>query len=100
METLTSYQRYYQRNREAITARLRNTYNPNAKHQYYEEHKDHIKEKMKEIYQRNKEAKNKQALETALTSADEAKRAILKKVIDSEAYKTMGAKSIQTLVAV
>lgn len=99
-ETLTAYQRYYQRNRDVITARLRQTYNPEAKHQYYEEHKEHIKEKMKELYQRNKHARNKQALETALVSADDTKKVLLKKVLDSEAYKTMGTRAIQTLVAV
>ena len=97
---MNAYQRYYQRNREAITARLRDSYDPEAKRAYYEEHKEHIKEKMKEIYQRNKAQRNKSLLEERLKTADDALRSVLTRVIENEAYKTMGVAEVRAITAI
>lgn len=96
-----AYKRYYQRNREELTRKMREKYDATAKHEYYEANKEHIKEKMKEIYQRNKAERLKQMVETARANAtDEASRAFLAKVLHTESYKGMGVKAVRALTEV
>lgn len=97
MEELNAYQRYYQRNREAITARLREQYNPEAKKMYYTKNKEYIKEKMKEIYHHRKAEKNKALLLSARDKVDDTKRVIIDDVLQSGEYKTMNKRILQFL---
>ena len=95
-----AYQRYYQRNREELTRKMREKYDATAKHEYYEANKEHIKEKMKEIYGRNKALRLKAMLEEAKNkTTDEATKAVLTKVLNNKSYEGMGIKGVRALIS-
>ncbi|NBU34248.1 hypothetical protein EBS40_06490 [bacterium] len=98
--TYDAYKRYYQRNRDTLLARMRERYDPEAKADYYKANAHHYREVMKECYKRNKEARNKKLIEGAIEAegATPTKVAYLREVLDSNKWKDMGLRSIQSII--
>jgi len=46
-----SYERYYAKNREALTTKMKERYDADKKHEYYEQHKEEIKAATKRRYE-------------------------------------------------
>jgi len=63
-----SYQRYYAKNRDTLIARMRDKYDPEKKHEYYEAHKEQMKAAMAERYRSQKAERNRQMLTALLAT--------------------------------
>jgi hypothetical protein len=49
-----SYERYYAKNRETLTAKMKDRYDADKKHEYYEQHKEEVKANTKRRYEQLK----------------------------------------------
>jgi transposase len=63
----SAYARYYAKNREELTAKMREKYDPEKKKAYYAEHAYKIKADMADRYRRHKEERNSQMLHEILS---------------------------------
>jgi hypothetical protein len=97
-----AYKRWYSRNREELLERQRDKYDPVAKAKYYAENADAVKAKMKEIYLRNKAERNKVLIDDAIKKEGQSavKVAFLQEMLKGETYKTMGLRTLKSLVLV
>jgi len=93
---LTPYQRYYQKNREALLLKQKEKYDPDAKKEYYTAHAKEIKEKMKLLYVRRKEEQHKKALEKCLETADDPLKTTIRQLLLND-YKTMKPSAIRAI---
>ena len=95
---VTAYRLWYSKNRTKILEASRGRYDPAAKAAYYKENADRIKEKMREIYQRNKSERNRQLIEEAQRATSGAKAEYLKELLSSGKWNDMGLRTLKTIL--
>ena len=94
----TAYARYYEKNREALTEKMRSRYDADKKRAYYEEHKEEMKKRMADRYKKNKEERNLSTLRQMLsrTPPDSVKE-VIDDLIKTERYKTINKQMLNFL---
>ena len=83
-----SYQKYYAKNRDTLIEKMREKYDPIKKHEYYEAHKEQMKEAMAQRYRAQKAERNR-ALLTALLAhplPDDLRQKV-NELLTTEGYK-------------
>jgi hypothetical protein len=73
-------QRYYNKKREEIVARMREKYNPEDAQAYYQENRDRIRHNQNERYRKSIEESNKERLQTLLNVVEPALRPFLERL--------------------
>lgn len=74
-------QRYYNKKREEIVARMREKYNPEDAQAYYQENRARIRHNQNERYRKSIEESNKERLQTLLNVVEPALRPFLERLI-------------------
>lgn len=100
METLSPYQRYYKKNKDALLARQRETYNPDVKKAYYEANKNAIIERNKIAYSVNQDKKKKECIHARISTADEVLKATLNELLKDEKYKGMKLSAVKAVCSI
>lgn len=96
--TSASYQKYYAKNRETLTAKMRERYDPFKKHEYYEEHKEEMKLAMAERYRKQKAERNRQMLTALLaTPLPDELRQKVDELLTTDGYKEINKHYIKFL---
>lgn len=76
-----SSQRYYNKKREEIIARMREKYNPEDAQAYYQENRQRIRHNQNERYRKSVEESNKERLQTLLNVVEPALQPFLERLI-------------------
>ena len=95
-----SYARYYAKNRDKLIQNMRERYDPEAKHKYYEEHKEEMKTAMSNRYKTNKAQRNLTMLNSVLNdNPPEHIKTQIEELIKTENYKTTNLRLINFFIS-
>jgi len=100
METLTAYQRYYKKNKDALLARQRDAYNGEAKKAYYEANKKAIIERNKIAYATKQDNAKKDCIQSRIATADEVLKATLNELLKDNKYKDMKLSAVKAVCSI
>jgi hypothetical protein len=100
METLTAYQRYYKKNKDALLARQREAYTPEVKKAYYEANKKAIIERNKIAYASRQDKAKKDCIQSRIATADEVLKATLTELLKDEKYKDMKLSAVKAVCSI
>jgi hypothetical protein len=100
METQTAYQRYYKKNKDALLAKQRESYNPEHKKAYYEANKKSIIERNKIAYANRQNTEKKECIQARIKTADEVLKATLTELLKDEKFKEMKLSAVKAICSI
>lgn len=96
--TSESYAKYYAKNREMLIEKMRGRYNPERKHEYYEQHKEEMKNNMAVRYRQLKGERNRQIINEILASnPTDSVRQRCEALLEGDEYKDVHKRTLDFL---